>query len=184
MRLPGRAPCPHHDQHRRRQFQRDADVERQRVAAGRIAQQPDHAGPERVGDLVDRRDQADQHAERTRIEFALHDQRRQRDQIADRKSEQRAGRDQRDVVVHIDDDGQRHRLADERDRRRQPLVKPVDHGREQHAADHRHRRQQRHRDRRALAPDHRIQKRDQVNDEADLREQHQRERRSTPRGNR
>ena len=35
----------------------------------------------------------------------------------------------------------------------------------------------RDRDRGALAPDHRIQKRDQVNDEADLREQHQRKRR-------
>ena len=31
---------------------------------------------------------------------------------------------------------------------------PVDHGGEQHPPDHRHRRQQRHRDRRALAPDH------------------------------
>ena len=71
---------------------------------------------------------------------------------------------------------QRHRLADERERRRQPLVEPVDHEGKQHAADHRHRRQQRHRDRRLLAPDHRIQKRDQVDDEADLREQHQRER--------
>ena len=89
-----------HDQHRRRQLQRDADVERQRVAAGRIPQQPDHAGPERVGDLVDRGDQADQHAERARVEFALHDQRRQRDQIADREAEHRAGRDQHDVTLH------------------------------------------------------------------------------------
>ena len=62
-------------------------------------QQANDAGAERIGDLVDRRDQADQDAERARIELALHDQGRQRDQIADGKPEQRAGCDEQRIVA-------------------------------------------------------------------------------------
>src|SRR6267378_2062874 len=51
------------DQNGGRQLHRDTTIERQCIASRQVAQQPDHTGAERVGDLVDRGDQADQHAE-------------------------------------------------------------------------------------------------------------------------
>ena len=106
------ALASHQNDRRGGDLQPDTDGKRYGVTAKRITQQPDRSRTEGVEDLSGRRGQADQHAERARVEFTLDDQRRQGDDIADRKPEQRAGKKYRCFVPGMDYQQQGNRLAD------------------------------------------------------------------------